>query len=179
MKSNSRLHRAIRWMLKSHKRSATPGSKTDNRQGIFPLKLFRRENYSSGLRQTRGPLHECCEPGAILLCMGLFSRFCVQALRYTAEEALRHVRDYEIVNTSRLWRIDFRSPFRLGAWPSASAFFLRRPPANEKFLHSLQHQFAALIEHARAQGHDAGGPAGRQFSHFERGINRVVGKHGF
>ena len=28
--------------------------------------------------------HECCEPGPILLCMGLFSRFCVRALRCTA-----------------------------------------------------------------------------------------------
>ena len=30
---------------------------------------------------------------AILLCMGLFSRFCIQALRYTAEQARRHVGD--------------------------------------------------------------------------------------
>ena len=33
--------------------------------------------------------HECCEPGPFLLCMGLFSRFCVQALLGAAEEALR------------------------------------------------------------------------------------------
>src|ERR1700682_5030216 len=33
--------------------------------------------------------HERCEPGPILLCMGLFSRFCVWAPRCTAEEALR------------------------------------------------------------------------------------------
>src|SRR6202171_5601831 len=33
--------------------------------------------------------HERCEPGPILLCMGLFSRFCIWAPRCTAEEALR------------------------------------------------------------------------------------------
>src|ERR1700681_4153940 len=37
--------------------------------------------------------HERCEPGPILLCMGLFSRFCVWAPQCTAEEALRCVRD--------------------------------------------------------------------------------------
>src|SRR5882762_8439358 len=44
--------------------------------------------------------HECCEPGPNLLCMGLFSRFCVRALRCTAHStsktrvnALRCVRD--------------------------------------------------------------------------------------
>jgi hypothetical protein len=37
--------------------------------------------------------HERCEPGPILLCMGLFSRFCVWAPRCIAEEALRCVRD--------------------------------------------------------------------------------------
>jgi hypothetical protein len=37
--------------------------------------------------------HERCDPEPILLCMGLFSRFCVRALRCTAEEALRCVRD--------------------------------------------------------------------------------------
>src|SRR5450631_245770 len=36
--------------------------------------------------------HERCEPGPILLCMGLFSRFCVWAPRCTAGEALRCVR---------------------------------------------------------------------------------------
>src|ERR1700716_707511 len=34
-----------------------------------------------------------CSPDPILLCMGLFSRFCVWAPRCTAEEALRCVRD--------------------------------------------------------------------------------------
>ena len=37
--------------------------------------------------------HECCEPEAVLLCMGVFSRFCVRALRCTAEESLRCIRD--------------------------------------------------------------------------------------
>jgi len=37
--------------------------------------------------------HERCERGPILLCMGLFSRFCVWAPRCTTEEALRCVRD--------------------------------------------------------------------------------------
>src|ERR1700730_4269730 len=36
---------------------------------------------------------ECCEPGSILLCMGLFSRFFVQALPCTAEGTLCRVRD--------------------------------------------------------------------------------------
>src|SRR5882672_6465757 len=36
---------------------------------------------------------ECCEPGFTLLCMGLFSRFFVQALPCTAEETLCRVRD--------------------------------------------------------------------------------------
>ena len=37
--------------------------------------------------------HERCEPGPILLCMGLFSRFCVWAPQCTSEEALPCVRD--------------------------------------------------------------------------------------
>ena len=36
---------------------------------------------------------ECCEPGSTLLCMGLFSRFFVQALPCTAEGTLCRVRD--------------------------------------------------------------------------------------
>src|SRR3984893_16133410 len=36
---------------------------------------------------------ECCEPGSTLLCMGLFSRFFVQALPWTAEGTLCRVRD--------------------------------------------------------------------------------------
>src|SRR5882672_6051945 len=36
---------------------------------------------------------ECCEPGFTLLCMGLFSRFFVQALPCTAEGTLCRVRD--------------------------------------------------------------------------------------
>src|ERR1700692_9049 len=36
---------------------------------------------------------ECCEPGVTLLCMGLFSRFFVQALPCTAEGTLCRVRD--------------------------------------------------------------------------------------
>src|SRR5258705_13903914 len=36
---------------------------------------------------------ECCEPGFILLCMGLFSRFFVQALPCTAEGTVCRVRD--------------------------------------------------------------------------------------
>src|SRR5258706_568384 len=31
--------------------------------------------------------HECCKPRVILLCMGLFSQFCVRTLRCAAEEA--------------------------------------------------------------------------------------------
>src|SRR6266487_6712230 len=36
---------------------------------------------------------ECCEPGFTLLCMGLFSRFCVQALPCTPEGTICRVRD--------------------------------------------------------------------------------------
>src|SRR6266496_1877678 len=36
---------------------------------------------------------ECCEPGFTLLCMGLFSRFFVQALPCTAEATVCRVRD--------------------------------------------------------------------------------------
>jgi hypothetical protein len=36
---------------------------------------------------------ECCEPGFTLLCMGLFSRFFVQALPRTAEGTVCRVRD--------------------------------------------------------------------------------------
>ena len=54
---------------------------------------------------------------------------------------------------------------------------LDRPPADQKLLQPFQHQFAALIEYGAAQGHHAGSAAGGQFGHFERGIDRVVGKH--
>ena len=37
--------------------------------------------------------HECCGPGSILLCMGLFSRFCVQALVHRRGGALHRARD--------------------------------------------------------------------------------------
>src|SRR5947207_2833106 len=45
---------------------------------------------------------ECCEPGPILLCMGLFSRFCVWALRCTADEYLHCVRDtsYRLIDST-------------------------------------------------------------------------------
>src|SRR3979490_2601222 len=60
------------------------------------------DHFSS--RAPNATQHECCELGPILLCMGLFSRFCVRALRCTAHsasktrvnalaEALRCVRD--------------------------------------------------------------------------------------
>src|SRR5882672_1759156 len=35
------------------------------------------DHFSS--RAPNATQHECCEPGPILLCMGLFSRFCVRA----------------------------------------------------------------------------------------------------
>src|SRR3982074_854553 len=55
--------------------------------------------------------HEGCEPGPNLLCMGLFSRFCVRALRCIAHsvsktrvnalaEALRCVRDTRSLDSS-------------------------------------------------------------------------------
>ena len=53
------------------------------------------------------------------------------------------------------------------------------PPADQKLLHSLQHQFAALVEHGAAQRHHAGGAAGHQLGHFERGIDGVAGIDGF
>jgi hypothetical protein len=45
---------------------------------------------------------ECCEPGSTLLCMGLFSRFFVQALPCTAEGTLCRGPGHEIVSASRL-----------------------------------------------------------------------------
>ena len=56
------------------------------------IRLGRDDGHFSS-RASNATQHECCEPGPILLCMGLFSRFCVRALRCTAEEALRCVRD--------------------------------------------------------------------------------------
>jgi hypothetical protein len=44
---------------------------------------------------------ECCEPGFTLLCMGLFSRFFVQALPCTAEGTVCRV-GHEIVSASHL-----------------------------------------------------------------------------
>jgi hypothetical protein len=50
------------------------------------------ENHALGLRPDGWAREYCApEPGRILLCMGLFSRFCVQAPRCTAEEALESV----------------------------------------------------------------------------------------
>src|SRR5216683_2873236 len=57
--------------------------------------------------------------------------------------------------------------------------WLGRPPANEKLLQAFQHQFAALIEHGAAQCHHAGSAAGCQLRNLERGIDRIVGEHGF
>jgi hypothetical protein len=45
------------------------------------------------LRARDAAQQECCEPGSTLLCMGLFSRFFVQALPCTAEGTLCRVRD--------------------------------------------------------------------------------------
>ena len=45
---------------------------------------------------------ECCEPGFTLLCMGLFSRFFVQALPCTAEGTVCRGPGHEIASASRL-----------------------------------------------------------------------------
>src|SRR3981081_1987720 len=52
-------------------------------------------------RAPNATQHECCELGPILLCMGLFSRFCVRCTAHSVSktrvnalaEALRRVRD--------------------------------------------------------------------------------------
>src|SRR5882724_8667167 len=58
------------------------------------------DHFSS--RAPNATQHECCEPGPILLCMGLFSRFCVRAPRCTAKrvEDARE-RAYERVEDAR------------------------------------------------------------------------------
>ena len=62
-----------------------------------PLTLaLERDEMRLGPFSSRGPdaaQQECCEPGSTLLCMGLFSRFFVQALPCTAEGTLCRVRD--------------------------------------------------------------------------------------
>src|ERR1019366_755195 len=58
--------------------------------------LLERDEIRLGPFSSRAPdaaQQECCEPGSTLLCMGLFSRFFVQALPCTAEGTLCRVRD--------------------------------------------------------------------------------------
>src|SRR6266480_562191 len=50
--------------------------------------------------------HERCEPGPILLCMGLFSRFCVSGLRGVPRRGAALRPGHEIVSASRSRRID-------------------------------------------------------------------------
>ena len=54
--------------------------------------------------------HECCEPGLILLCMGLFSRFCVQApiTLWRREHAIKKPRCCTALHNSNADRIDQR-----------------------------------------------------------------------
>src|SRR5260221_8685459 len=46
---------------------------------------------------------------AILLCMGLFSRFCIQALQYTAREARRGIFSSEGSGRSLIFRVGHRT----------------------------------------------------------------------
>src|SRR5215468_66080 len=50
-----------------------------------------------------------------------------------------------------------------------------RASPDQEFLHPLQNQLAALVEHGAAQRHYAGGAAGREFGHVERRIDRIIG----
>src|SRR5712664_2712109 len=67
-------------------------------------RLNRLEGMRLGWGRDDGPFffscpgrkpHERCEPGPILLCMGLFSRFCVWALRYLRRGAVSGTRDHQ------------------------------------------------------------------------------------
>jgi len=62
----------------------------------FMVHALERDQIRSGPFSSPAPdaaQQACCEPGSALLCMGLFSRFFVQALPCTAEGALCRVRD--------------------------------------------------------------------------------------
>jgi len=52
-----------------------------------------------------------------------------------------------------------------------------RPLPQQIPLPSFQHQHAILIVHRAAQPDHAGGPVGRHFVHFKRGIQRVADAH--
>src|SRR5579859_5215161 len=66
----------------------------------FPDHALERDEVRLG-RDDRPSFFSCpgcntvgvLRAGPVLLCMGLFSRFCISALRCTAEQALRWVRD--------------------------------------------------------------------------------------
>ena len=65
--------------------------------------------------------HECREPRPVLLCMGLFSRFCVRALRLTGEEAHASAA-HEIVSALRLTGQAFDGQFDGSVWCEGSPF---------------------------------------------------------
>src|SRR5213076_3036166 len=69
---------------------------------------------------------ECCAPGLILLCMGLFSRFCVWALRCTAEEYLRRVRETGVAAQGSHDLPPLRASFKFGYLPPARRSLNRR-----------------------------------------------------
>src|SRR3982074_3398663 len=70
---------------------------------------------------------EGCGPGATHLCLGLFSRFFVQALPCTAEEALCRVRDTRSLVLALTGRIDPTPTHHAIGWLAllASAGFTR------------------------------------------------------
>src|SRR5437879_3444397 len=78
---------------------------------------------------------------AILLCMGLFSRFCIQALQYTAEQARRHVGGTRSLVLRAYGRID--------STPSHRAVDVRE--AGERPLRT-----AKRWKHARMRGRRSG-----------------------
>src|SRR6185437_14129151 len=59
------------------------------------------------------------------------------------------------------------APVRLDASASSG------PSPQQKFLHALQHQLAALVENRAAQGYHAGGAPWRKFDDLKCGIERI------
>src|SRR3982074_1215549 len=72
-------------------------------RGVRLVWAVTTKQFLLGLRTQRST--SASEPGPVLLCMGLFSRFSVPALRCTAEEALHRVRDTRSL-CLRLRRLD-------------------------------------------------------------------------
>jgi uncharacterized membrane protein len=80
------------------RRAVHPGAGTDHAYRHF--RQLARDEIRLGPFSSPAPdaaQQECCEPGSALLCMGLFSRFFVQALPCTAEGTLLPGPGHQIV----------------------------------------------------------------------------------